>query len=369
MGDSLDCNEAIFGFAMGMYRFETYLTSEKKTVAHELVQSGHVISAELLSRIQSIYLARDLVNMPPNQKDPTRLTQIIQALPWKSTKVVTLDANALREHGFGMLLAVASGSDVPASVVVLERGIKKGVAPDTAIIGKGVTFDAGGLQIKPDKGMLDMKTDMAGAAATIAAFWYLDQCNDTKSVVGAVGLVENLLGGSAFKPLDIVRAHNGLTVEIHHTDAEGRLVLGDLASYVSSTYEPRNMVSIATLTGACMHALGYDYAGLMSEVPEFVTRLQSASSRTHEALWQLPLDSRMMEGTHAKIADRKNLASDMMAGASLGAAFVAQFVKRPTQYAHLDIAGPSYRTKPRGIFPSEGTGFGTETLIEFVLSK
>lgn len=216
--------------------------------------------------------------------------------------------------------------------------------------------------------MLDMKTDMAGAAATIATFWYLDQCNIKKTVVGAVGLVENLLGGSAFKPLDIVRAQNGLTVEIHHTDAEGRLVLGDMASYISETYTPKTMVSIATLTGACMHALGYNYAGLVSEDTALVDRLKSAANCTHESVWQLPLDMHMIQGTHATIADRKNLTSDMMAGASMGAAFISQFVKKPTKYAHLDIAGPSYRNKPRGIFPSEGTGFGTEILLEYVIS-
>ncbi len=161
--------------------------------------------------------------------------------------------------------------------------------------------------------MLDMKTDMAGAAATIATFWYLDQCNVKKTLVGAVGLVENLLGGSAFKPLDIVRAQNGLTVEIHHTDAEGRLVLGDLAAYITETYAPKTLVSIATLTGACMHALGYNYAGLVSEDSALADRLKAAANCTHESVWQLPIDRHMMKSTHATIADRKNLSSDMMA--------------------------------------------------------
>lgn len=145
-------------------------------------------------------------------------------------------------------------------------------------------------------------------------------------------------------------------------------MLGDLAAYVSDLYVPKSMVSIATLTGACMHALGYNYAGLMSTDGELLKTMQSAATRTHESVWSLPLDEYMMEGTHAKIADRKNLSSDLMAGASMGAAFVAQFVKPTTKYAHLDIAGPSYRTKPQGIFPSEGTGFGTEILVEYVCS-
>lgn len=366
---SLDIDEVIFGFAMGTYRFCAYITEKKELPNYELVQSSRQPSPETLTKIQSIYLARDLVNMPPNDKNPLKLSRIIQALPWKNTQVRAISADELDKKGFWMLLAVAKGSDVPASVIILERNIVSGRPPDASVLGKGVTFDAGGLQIKPDKGMLDMKTDMAGAAATIAAFWYLDQCNSSTSAVGAVGLVENLLWGSAFKPLDIVRAQNGLTVEIHHTDAEWRLVLGDLAAYISEFYMPKTMVSIATLTWACIHALGYDYAGVISVDEILLKSIQSAAARTHESVWNLPLDEFMLKGTHAKIADRKNLSSEHMAGASMGAAFIAQFVKPSIKYAHLDIAGPSYRAKPRGIFPAEGTGFGTEILIEYILSS
>ncbi len=213
-----------------------------------------------------------------------------------------------------------------------------------------------------------MKMDMAGAAAVVASFWYLDGISDfSKSIVGAVGFVENLVGPAAFKPLDIVTAQNGLTVEIHHTDAEGRLVLGDLAAYIGSTYSPQTMVSIATLTGACLHALGYDYAGLISEQKSLVDSLHIAAAKTPEKLWQLPLDARMLQSTHATIADRKNISKDMKAGASIGAAFIAQFVPKSIQYAHLDIAGPAYRNKPNGVFPADATGFGTLTLVEYAL--
>lgn len=162
--------------------------------------------------------------------------------------------------------------------------------------------------------------------------------------------------------MDIVRAHNGLTVEIHHTDAEGRLVLGDVVSYVSKQYKPENAITIATLTGACMHALGYDYAGLIGTSETLVAKLFEDSKKLPEKLWMLPLNESMLEATKASIADRKNLTKSMKAGASMGAAFIAQFVPKEVAYAHLDIAGPSYRDKENGIFPSEATGFGFYTL-------
>ncbi len=228
-----------------------------------------------------------------------------------------------------------------------------------------MTFDSGGIQIKSDTGMHDMKMDMAGAASVIAAFWYLDQIESDIPLVGAVGLVENMTGGSAQKPLDIVRAHNKKTVEIHHTDAEGRLVLGDLVSYVGLTYKPDRICTIATLTGACIHALGFDYAGVSGTDVSYIQKIVQRSLSRPEKLWHLPLDARMRESVKSTIADVKNISSDMKAGSSLGAAFITAFLPQSdTLYVHFDIAGPAYRSKPWGIFPADGTGFGVMTLID-----
>lgn len=171
-----------------------------------------------------------------------------------------------------------------------------------------------------------------------------------------------MTGENASKPLDIVRAHNGLTVEIHHTDAEGRLVLGDVVSYVSKEYSPENAITIATLTGACIVALGFDYAGVSGTSKPLVDQLFQNSLSLPEKLWTLPVDKKMLEATKAKIADRKNLTKSMKAGSSMGTAFIAQFVPENVAYAHLDIAGPSYLSSPAGIYPSEATGFGFYTL-------
>ena len=314
-------------------------------------------------RIEAHWLVRDLVNLPPNLKNPERLQAIIQTLPWKNTQVKVLELVELERQGFGLLLWVGAGSDISPRVMTFER---RGSTPGykRALVGKGVTFDAGGVQIKPDTCMHDMKMDMAGAATVVGAFWYADGiCDIQDGFVGAIGLVENMLWGSAFKPLDILTSHSGKTVEVHHTDAEGRLVLGDLVSYVWAEYTPKSIVTFATLTGACMSALGYNYAGLMSKSESLTTEITTLATRDQEQVWRLPLDDHMIEATKATYADLKNHTKSYMAGASLGAAFIQNFVPENTQFAHLDIAGPAYLPNARGVYPENATWFGTNIAI------
>ena len=362
---SLDAAKAIEGFGLGIYRFDTFL-SRKKPKTAEIVGRKTRETELAARRVDAVYLARDLVNLPSNEKYPEKFAEYVGSLSWRNTKVRVLGRKELEKEGFGMLLSVSAGSDREPKVIVFERKGNK-TPPEYAFVGKGVTFDAGGIQIKPDDAMFDMKCDMAGAAAVVASVWFLDQSDDVpRGYVGAIGLTENMTGGSASKPLDIVRAHNGLSVEIHHTDAEGRLVLGDLVSYVGSTYAPKKIVTVATLTGACLHALGYDYAGISGTSDALVRSLVKNSKNLPEKLWQLPLDERMLESTKAEIADRKSISKSMKAGSSLGAAFIAQFVPKKVAYAHLDIAGPAYLSKARGIYPEGGTGFGVYTLNRLI---
>lgn len=370
IGVTVNIEEAILWFGSAVYRFSSFKSKkENDTALFRIVGVEQDIHPLLLRKIDALYLARDLVNLPPNMKDPMKLAQIVENLEWRNTRIRRIDKSELQEKSFGMMLSVASGSDIPPVVLIFENFPEK-QRPSVGIVWKGVTFDAGGLQIKPDTGMFDMKMDMAWAAATTAAFWFLDWIDqNTVSAVGAIWLVENLLGWSAYKPLDIVQAHNWLTVEIHHTDAEGRLVLWDILSYISQEYSPQQVTSIATLTGACIHALWFGYAGLMSRSNEFVASIQEAAGKTHESVWQLPLNTEMLKATHAKIADRKNISSDMKAGASMGAAFLSQFVPEGIEFAHLDIAGPAYRDKADWFFPEGWTGFGTEILIQYVIDK
>lgn len=213
--------------------------------------------------------------------------------------------------------------------------------------------------------MLDMKSDMAGAAAVVGTLLTLDgETNLRANVVAAIGLTENMLGENAMKPLDIIRGYNGKTVEIGHTDAEGRLVLADLLGYLEATYSPGTIISVATLTGAVEHALGQNYAGIIGNNQEMITEIL-ANPAGEERFWQLPLDADMIEKVKGEISDVKNVTSGYKAGASMGAAFLTHFVK-DSKLVHLDIASAAYRTSAYSYFPKGATGFGVMTLAEFL---
>lgn len=355
--------------ALCSYSFDAY-KSDKKDRERRLVlvredRTNSAQKAKFEDRVRllsSVRLARDLVNTPPSDKNPGKIVEVVKSLAWERTDVEILDKAALEAAGFGCLLAVSAGSVEPPYVLVFRR--KKPVSgPKRAIIGKGVTFDAGGLQIKDDKSMEDMKSDMAGAAAVISAMWYLDAFDDlVEDVVGAVGLTENLLGGGAMKPLDILKARNGKTVEVGHTDAEGRLVLADVVAHVVETDAPDSVVTVATLTGACMYGLGYDYAGMIGDDRKMMRRITEVSENDgFEKFWELPFDERMKEATKGTVSDYKSTAREMLAGASMGASFIANF-RGKSKFTHLDIAGPAFRTGENGVFPKDATGFAVPTL-------
>lgn len=215
--------------------------------------------------------------------------------------------------------------------------------------------------------MLDMKCDMSGAAAVLGVAKYLDTLSTLPTnVVIAVGLTENMTGGNAYKPLDIYKAHNGTTVEIHHTDAEGRLVLADVMSYVEATYKVDHMITIATLTGACLYALGHDIAGIMGDDEEVIRQLVDNTS-PYEQVWRLPMNDKFKKSLKAEIADLKNVARSEKAGSSIGGAFLSYFQGK-AKLTHLDIAGPAYRETPFGYMPKGGTGWGVKLLSELMVN-
>lgn len=210
-----------------------------------------------------------------------------------------------------------------------------------------------------------MKSDMAGAATVVGALLALDnKTNLRANIVATIGLTENMLGGSAMKPLDIIRGYNGKTVEIGHTDAEGRLVLADLLGYMEATYTPETIISVATLTGAVLHALGQNYAGIIGNNEEIIQAILTNPSG-EERFWQLPLDADMIDKTKGEISDVKNITSGYNAGSSMGAAFLTHFIQ-DSKLVHMDIAGTAYRTGSYSYFPKGATGFGVMTLVEFL---
>jgi leucyl aminopeptidase len=281
--------------------------------------------------------------------------------------VKVLDERAIAKLGFGGIAAVGAGSEVPARVVHLVYRPRGKPARRTVLVGKGVTFDSGGLQIKPGPSMLGMKADMAGAAAVLAAMSALAEVGCRDEVHGWIGLVENMTGGRAFKPGDIVTTASGRTVEIVNTDAEGRLVLGDLITHAAKTLEPERLVDVATLTGHVVVALGTLASGLFSNDAALAEGILGAAREAGERFWPLPIYDDYGDELRDGPADLKN-AGERWGGAISAALFLREFVPAGLPWAHLDIAGPAFLESPKGAWPVGATGASVPTLLRWLES-
>ncbi|MBI4138571.1 leucyl aminopeptidase [Candidatus Uhrbacteria bacterium] len=364
------------GFFLSAYRFHVYhgTLRKKETPPRELktvsiyvtanaaksAEEG-IRTAEILSTATNY--ARDLVNTPSSEMTPARMAEEARAMVGNGIRVKVMDANEMERRGMCAALAVARGS-VHAPVGVHLSYRPAGAKRTVAIVGKAVTFDSGGLSIKPAKGMETMKIDMAGAAAVLGLFKALAELRLPVAVHGVFLAVENMPSGTAYRPGDIIRAMNGTTIEILNTDAEGRVTLADALSYAASL-KPDMIVDLATLTGACVVALGEEVAGLMSTDPKLSRRLRDAADESGEPLWELPLFPSYFDHIRSKIADIKNTGNGS-AGTITAALFLKQFVG-DTPWAHLDIAGPSYTEREtRPDQPYGGTGYGVRLLVRFL---
>jgi leucyl aminopeptidase len=281
-------------------------------------------------------------------------------------QVEVMSEATLKRHGMGALLAVGQGSERPSHVVVMQwkGGGTKGGAP-VAIVGKGVTFDTGGISLKPAAGMEDMKGDMAGAACVVGLMLTLAERKAKVNAVGVIGLVENMPSGSATRPGDVVKAMSGTTIEVLNTDAEGRMVLADCLWYAQDKFKPKIVVNLATLTGAVMVALGKEHAGLFSNNDELSEWLTAAGQETGEKLWRLPLGPKYDKLIESKVADIKNTGGRW--GGSISAAqFLQRFIKDDTPWAHLDVAGTAMASDDTEINRSWGSGFGVRLLDRLI---
>lgn len=353
---------------LSTYHYQTYLSKKKDYQYALMVDAVDVATLEAKTPLyDAIYWARDMINMPPRDMNPEGMVREIQTKSWNHFNVEIFDKAALEKLGCNLLLAVGAGSAHPPYMVVLTPKNP----PKTekyALVGKGVTFDAGGIQIKPDTAMLDMKCDMSGAAGMIGVARYLDTLSTLPvDVTIAIGLTENMTGDDAFKPLDIYTSYNGTTVEIHHTDAEGRLVLADVMGYVEDVYKVEHIITMATLTGACVYALWHDISGIMGDDEKVISTLIDNTS-PYEKVWRLPLNEKLKKSLKAEIADLKNVARSEKAGSSIGWAFLSYFQWK-AKLTHLDIAGPAYRETTYGYMPKGGTGWWVKILSEFLISQ
>ena len=341
--------------------------SLKKLVVHcaDPRGAGQAFSPER-AIFDGVNLARDLVNEPANVLGPAEFASKVKALTKAGVQVEVLSEAALKRLGMRALLAVGQGSERPSHVVVMQwKGAgPKGGAP-VAIVGKGVTFDTGGISLKGAGGMEEMKGDMAGAACVVGLMLALAERKAKVNAVGIIGLVENMPSGKAQRPGDVVEAMSGTTIEVLNTDAEGRMVLGDCLWYAQQKFKPKAVINLATLTGAVMVALGKDHAGLFSNNDQLSEWLTAAGLETGEKLWRLPLGPKYDKLIESKVADIKNTGGRW--GGSISAAqFLQRFVKEDTPWAHLDVAGMAMASADSDINRSWGSGFGVRLLDRLI---
>jgi len=368
------------GLILGGYEFDAYKKPDEKDAPKSRVLAVTVVvgASGDVPRVRrrceyaavvalSANAARNLANTPANDMTPTALAAFaigVAKEPHCACEV--LDEEDMRRLGMNALLGVARGSDEPPRLIVL-RYTPPGATRTVAIVGKGVTFDTGGVSLKPPEAMHEMKYDMCGAAAALCTMLAVAQLRPRLNVVCVVPAVENKVGPAAQTPGDIVTASNGVTIEVHNTDAEGRLILADALAYTVKRFRPKAVVDVATLTGACVIALGHYAAGVLSNSDALHAALESAASAAGERIWRLPLWDDYRELTKGTHADLCNIGPPKEAGTIVGGAFLEKFVGK-TPWAHLDIAGTAWGVKNISYLdPKHATGYGVRLLTRWVM--
>ena len=377
--DSIDRSDALGALAEGMtlgaYTYGDFKSEHKPNKlenVHVIGPGGRAVSEALEQgrRVgEAVCFARDLVNEPGGSLTPTRFAEIAEEMAEREgLEISVLDLDAIREAEMGGLLGVNRGSDQP------PRFVEVSYAPDAeaecrgsvALVGKGLTFDSGGLSIKTGTGMMTMKCDMSGGAAVLGVMSAIAAVAPPVKVTGYVPMTDNMLGGDATRPGDVLTIANGKTVEVLNTDAEGRLVLADALS-LACRDEPDAIVDLATLTGACMVALGPKMAGLMGNNEGWIDQLADAAERTGERVWRLPLPDDYKAQLDSSVADMKNIGG-AHGGALTAGLFLSNFVEEGIPWAHLDIAGPAFTDSEEGETAKGGTGFGVRMLLDALVN-
>ncbi|MCL4510715.1 MAG: leucyl aminopeptidase [Bacteroidetes bacterium] len=360
------------GAILGAYKFDKYLTQNKKSskidsfiVAIEDVQSaiGKKAAKDAHLLCEAVYLARDLSNAPANEIYPEALANVAVKMAKRyHVRARILDEKQIKKLKMGGLLAVNSGSAKPPRFITLEYKGNSKSRNWYAIVGKGITFDSGGISLKPAAGMGEMKMDMSGAAVVIGTIQALASLKIPVNVVGIAPSTENLPGGSAYKPGDIVTTMSGITIEVDNTDAEGRIILSD-GLYYAQRYRPKAIIDLATLTGACVVALGQHATGMFGTGEDVMAQLKEAGEKTYERVWQLPIYEEYEKQIKSDVADVKNVGGKW-AGAITAALFLKKFVG-DYPWVHLDIAGTAMLEDATDYAPKGGSGVGVRLLTQF----
>lgn len=362
------------GLLLGNYEFAKYKKEEVRDhVLSEVIISKPTDKKTVLRALEqarlyseATILARDLINEPGSVATPTVLASIARDIAKKdqNIKCTILEKAQVEKMGMGAFLAVARGSDTSPKFIHLEYKPKRSVKRKMAIIGKGITFDSGGYDIKPGTSMVTMKIDMSGAAAVLGIFSVISKIQPNFNVMGIIAATPNLINGSAFLPDDIVKSYNGKTVEIISTDAEGRLALADCITYAVKQ-GATEIIDLATLTGACEVALGTDITGLFSNNSDLAKMVKASAFNEGEKVWELPLEKDYVKLSESSIADMTNVANTRYGGAITAALFLEEFVENKP-WVHMDIAGPAFLKNGSDICTKGGSGFGVRTMLNLL---
>lgn len=361
------------------YHFDKFITEESRKLSANFkvtLVANNNIKAEIEQGVKEGIIIGEAINrdryfcdLPPAYFNPTNAAQYAKEIAdCYGLNLTVFGEDKLKELKMGGILGVSQGSKEEAKLVFLEYKTKKAGAPTIALVGKGITFDSGGLSIKPAKAMETMKDDMAGAATVICTMQVIAQLKPDVNVVAVAPFSENMPGGAAIKPGDVITFYNGKTAEVKNTDAEGRLVLADALAYTVEKYKPQAIIDLATLTGACAHALGPFYAGLFSCDDNLVDKLNVASKKSGDRIWRLPMDDDYKVAIRSDIADICNIGNgNYLSGATTAALFLQNFVS-DTPWAHLDIAGVAFGVPDMSYYRTGATGFGIRLLTDLIMT-
>lgn len=371
--------ETALSLHMAAYHFDQFITDKDRKIktpelitfvtsdAFDLDQAG-LDEGTVIA--QAVNWCRHWIDMPPSHSTPTHLADHAQDVAKKyNLKLQRFDEREIIAMGMGGLAGVSAGSDQDCHFVVLEYHCGNDSAPTLGFVGKGITFDSGGLSIKPASNMETMKDDMSGAAAVIAAMQVIGQLKPQVNVVGFTPLSENLPSGKATKPGDVLTFYNGKTAEVKNTDAEGRLVLADALSYAVKHYKLAALIDLATLTGACAYALGPFFSGMMSQHPHFAQRVQESGDRTGDRVWSLPFDNDYKVAIKSSMADMCNIGNSKYRAGAITAGFFLQNFVGNVPWVHLDIAGTAFEVPDIPYYRPDGaTGVGVRLLVDLAMN-
>jgi len=365
------------GIILSSYSFEKFKTSKNNNTVDNvsiLIESNSKEYQKIINDIsvicQSVNFGRDISNLPPNECSPEYLAKIALEIKNQGIEAQIIGINSLKDMGLNGIVSVGSGSiNTPKLIVLKYKGTKNGEDP-ILLVGKAVTFDSGGISIKPSEKMEEMKFDKCGGVNVLAIMKSLSSLKIKHNVIGIIPAVENMPSNSSYRPSDIINMYNGKSVEVINTDAEGRLILADALAFGIKQYKPKLIIDMATLTGACIIALGNNIAGIIGNDEKLIKKILDISKVTHEKMWELPLLEDHHDQIKSKNADIKNIGG-RPAGAITAAAFLSNFVGK-TPWVHLDIAGTAWNQEGsmlKSYNPPGATGFGIRTIIKFIMGE